>query len=83
MVYYTCITATASAKLFMSTPHRLMFELDSKQPWNAIKGVPVGEQDFDVRADAGESLNYAAITMKQYYDRVHHLLILCLSWWSC
>lgn len=47
-----------------------------------------GEQDFDVRADAEESLNYAATTMKQYYDRVAPsanlmfvlMVLLKLSW---
>ncbi|THC94471.1 hypothetical protein EYZ11_006036 [Aspergillus tanneri] len=60
-------TANASTK---ASPHRLLFGMDLRRPWNAVKEY-LGGQDFSSRVDAEEALAFASLRMKEIYDRRH------------
>ncbi|KAK4865001.1 hypothetical protein LT330_001624 [Penicillium expansum] len=52
------------------TPHKLMFGFDVRMPWNLLYNA-FATQDLSPRQDAAECLKYAAMQMKDYYDRRH------------
>lgn len=52
------------------TPHKLLFGMNLRMPWNLIQTALRG-QDMSMRQDAAECLKYAAVKMKEYYDRTH------------
>ena len=53
------------------TPHKLMFGIDLRMPWNLLYNAFAHQQDLAPRQDAAECLKYAAMQMKDYYDRRH------------
>ncbi|KAJ5398575.1 hypothetical protein N7465_009064 [Penicillium sp. CMV-2018d] len=52
------------------TPHKLLFGMNLRMPWNFIQTALRG-QDMSMRQDAAGCLKYAAVKMKEYYDRTH------------
>jgi hypothetical protein len=52
------------------TPHKLMFGVDLRMPWNLLRQAFVGSPQA-ARQNAEECAKYAAMVMKQQYDRRH------------
>jgi dUTPase len=52
------------------TPHRLMFGVDLRMPWNFLRQAFVGSPHA-ARQDADECAKYAAMVMKKQYDNRH------------
>jgi hypothetical protein len=54
------------------SPHQLLYGIRLRQPMDMIRqAFDDAEQDFSCRLDAERSLAYAAIAMKNYYDKTH------------
>lgn len=49
----------------------MMFGIEFRHPWKALGSIFKQSQSFDVCKDAEEALNFAAVAMKQQYDRRH------------
>ncbi|KAJ5936043.1 Integrase catalytic core [Penicillium verhagenii] len=56
------------------TPHKLMFGINLRAPWDLLRNVFSADIDRSVRADAHECAKYAAMEMKKRYD-AHHKVI--------
>ncbi len=52
------------------TPHKLMFDVDLRMPWNLLRQAFVGSPQAE-RRDADECAKYAAMVMKKQYDNRH------------
>jgi hypothetical protein len=53
------------------TPHKLMYGTELRQAWDMLPQAFDHDQDFQARIDAEQSLAYAAMKMKTYFDRKH------------
>ncbi|KAJ5472008.1 hypothetical protein N7539_008577 [Penicillium diatomitis] len=53
-----------------TTPHRLMYGIDLRMPWNLLRQAFVGHPASE-RQDADECAKYAAMIMKKDYDNRH------------
>ena len=51
------------------SPHELMYGQPLRQPWNLLRRI--SDRTFALRQDAQEALAYAAIRMKEQYDKRH------------
>ncbi|QQK41291.1 reverse transcriptase [Penicillium digitatum] len=65
--------ASLNASVNVSTgdsPHKLMFGVDLRMPWNLLRQAFVGSPQAS-RQDADECAKYAAMVMKKQYDSRH------------
>lgn len=53
-----------------ATPHKLMFGIDLRMPWNLLRQAFTGHPDT-ARQDGDECAKYAAMVMKKRYDARH------------
>ncbi|KAJ5942387.1 hypothetical protein N7516_002555 [Penicillium verrucosum] len=53
------------------SPHKLMYGVELRQPSQMLRQAFATEQDFTIRLDAERSLSYAAMAMKNYYDKTY------------
>ncbi|CEJ59405.1 hypothetical protein PMG11_08030 [Penicillium brasilianum] len=53
-----------------ASPHRQMFGVDLRMPWNLLRQAVVGSPQAE-RQDADECTKYAAMVMKKRHDSRH------------
>lgn len=53
------------------SPHMLLFGMSLRQPWQMHRQAFDHDRSFAVRHDARESLAFASMSMKKYYDAKH------------
>lgn len=53
------------------TPHRLLYGIELRQPLSLLRLSRTVDDTLITRADAEQSLAFAAMSMKRYYDAKH------------